>query len=72
MIFQKRVDRAMKHTHEQSVKREENARPDVEPQDLMEKGDLTAMVLSGMMTILPVALAVLGLLALAGYLFLMR
>ena len=40
------------------------------PADLMEKGDFAAMVIAGLITILPVALGVLLIMSLAGWLFL--
>lgn len=72
MIFQKKVDRAMKHSHDRAKAQEGEGQPDLNPEDIMEKGDLPAMMLAGMVTILPVALVVLGILVLAGYFFLMR
>ena len=40
-----------------------------EPADMMEKGDLPAMLIAAMITIVPVCLLVLAVLALAGYFF---
>lgn len=73
MIFQKRVERAMEHTHAKAVEREAaSPHPDVDVEDITEKGDLPAMMLAGVFTILPVAILVLAILVLAGYFFLMR
>ena len=74
MIFQKRYDRARNWQIEEKEKREAmNGRRDmkeeVEMADLMEKGDLYALISSAMFTIMPVAILVLLIMALAGMLF---
>ncbi len=79
MIFRGRYDRAMKRLHE---KNEEHAgkdanndaefKPEVDLEDNMEKGDMKALILSGLLVILPVALGVLLLLGAIGYFFLIR
>ena len=40
--------------------------------DLLEKGDTFALILSALLTIVPVALVVLAVLAAAGYFFIVR
>lgn len=67
MIFQKKIDRAMEKLHEESdAEREEREIPE------LEKNDFLAMVIAAMITIVPVALLVLGGLALVGYFVLMH
>ena len=69
MIFQKKIDRAFQKLHEDKQKTEEKEkRPALS--DEMEKGDLPAMIIAAMITILPVALLALLALAGIGYLFL--
>jgi len=70
MLFQKRIDRAFRHQSESNQDRDKGEREDLEPSDLMEKGDLAAMILAAVITILPVALLVLLIMAAAGWLFL--
>ena len=77
MIFEGRFNRARKFQQEQKAKREGNINPDdpkndVELSDMMEKGDMFAMILSAVITILPVALIVLLFLAAVGYFFVIR
>ena len=59
---------------EQREMRERNGgfRDELTPGDLMEKGDGCAMVIAAMITIVPVCLVVLGVLAAAGYFFIVR
>ena len=61
MLFQGRIERAFKRQAELS--------DEITPADLMEKGDFAAMVIAGLITILPVALLVLLVMSLAGWLF---
>ena len=83
MIFQRKIDRAFKKLHEEGdypqedhfrkekkQKKREN-REDYDAPEL-EKNDFLAMVLAAMIVILPVALLVLGGIALLGYFFLMH
>jgi hypothetical protein len=55
MLFQKRVDRAMRYQKE----RNEAAEQTEEDKDAVSKKDLLAMILSAMLVILPVAILVL-------------
>ena len=75
IIFESKIERAQKFAKEQKAKREgegHDPENDVEMADMMEKGDMFAMILSALITILPVAVIVLGLLAAAGYFFIVR
>lgn len=65
MLFRSKYDRAMERLH-RNTPQEENEEG---LSKYMEKGDLPAMLISAVLVILPVALLVLGILALAGYLF---
>lgn len=70
MLFQKRIDRAFRLQREQ--RKADARRPEddeLTPADIMEKGDLPAMIIAALITIIPAALIVLLLLALAGWLF---
>ena len=68
MLFQKRLERAFRHQAETNKDRDEPE--ELEPASLMEKGDLAAMIIAAVITILPAALLVLLLIAAAGWLFL--
>lgn len=67
MLLQGKIDRALKRQSEQKSRRIEEE--ELVPADIMEKGDLPAMIIAGLITILPVALGVLLLMGLAGWLF---
>lgn len=69
MLLQGRVDRALKRQAEQKKKGRRIEEEELVPADIMEKGDLPAMIIAGLITILPVALGVLLLMGLAGWLF---
>ena len=69
MLFQKRIGRAFQHQADQNKGRKENEDEEPRPSDLMEKGDLSAMIIAALITILPVALLVLLIMCLAGWLF---
>lgn len=71
MIFRGRYDRARKLQQEKMQGRE-RAYDDDQLGSKLEKGDTAALIISAMITILPVALIVLGVLALVGYLFVVR
>lgn len=83
MIFQRKIDRAFKELHEEGdypqedhfrkekKQKERENREDYDAPEL-EKNDFLAMVLAAMIVILPVALLVLGGIALLGYFFLMH
>ena len=58
MLFQKRVDRAMRYQKEQN-EAAELKKPTEEDKDAVSKKDLLAMILSAMLVILPVAILVL-------------
>ena len=72
--FHGRFERANRFEREQRDLREQRAGfgPDDAPCDMMEKGDGCAMVIAAMLTIVPVCLIVLAILAAAGYFFIMR
>ena len=71
MIFRGRYDRARKLQPEKMQGRE-RAYDDDQLGSKLEKGDTAALIISAMITILPVALIALGVLALVGYLFVVR
>lgn len=71
MIFRGRYDRARKLQQEKMQGRE-RAYDDDQLGSKLEKGDTAALIISALITILPVALIVLGVLALVGYLFVVR
>jgi len=58
MLFQKRVDRAMRYQKERNETAEQK-KPTEEDKDAVSKKDLLAMILSAMLVILPVAILVL-------------
>ena len=72
--FEGKFERAHKFEREQKMQREGRAGfgDDVTPGDLMEKGDGCAMLIAALITIVPVCLVVIGLLAAAGYFFIVR
>ena len=74
ILFQRKYDLARAFQKEQRKQREgKNAgRDDVEMANLLEKGDTFALILSALLTIVPVALVVLAVLAAAGYFFIVR
>ncbi len=73
MLFQSRIDRAQKWLHDRAVRKESHADPTAEgdlpsPVELrreaqeemeLEKGDIAAMLIAALVTILPVCLLVL-------------
>lgn len=69
MIFQSKVDRALKKLHEESDAGQENNIPEM-PE--LEKNDFLAMVLAALITIIPVALIVLLGVVGIGYFLLMH
>lgn len=71
MIFRGRYDRARKLQQEQQEGRQ-RAVDDDQIASKLEKGDTAALIISALITILPVALVILGLLTLAGYFFVVR
>lgn len=69
MLFQKRIDRAFKHQAEANKDRKEKGDEELRPSDIMEKGDLPAMIIAALITILPAALLVLLIMCFVGWLF---
>ena len=65
MIFQKKIDGMLKKLNEDKLNAEEE---NFEMPEL-EKNDFLAMVIAAMITIVPVALLVLGGICLVGYFF---
>ncbi len=75
MIFQKKLERAMKKLHEESdesraTRKEREGEPVDEERPELEKGDLPAMIIAAFLTFIPAAILVLGGIVLLGYLFL--
>ena len=73
MLFQRKVNRALKKLHEES----QAAQGDMDFQEQeeglpLEKNDFMAMVISAFLVFVPAALLVLGGILLIGYLFLMH
>ena len=73
MLFQRKVNRALKKLHEES----QAAQGDMDFQEQeeglpLEKNDFLAMVISAFLVSVPAALLVLGGILLIGYLFLMH
>lgn len=71
MFFQKRIERALKKEHEDAQLRGREQYEGTLRMN-MEKGDMTAMVLAALITILPAVLLALGFLVAIGYFFLVR
>ncbi len=71
MLFHGRYEKARKLQQEQLQGRE-RAFDDETLADKLEKHDTLAMILSALLVFLPAALAVLGIVALLGYLFVVR
>ena len=73
MLFQRKIDGAMKKLHESSDAAEEERRKDAgEPYEELErpeleKGDMLAMIIAAFITFIPVAILVLGIILVAGY-----
>lgn len=73
MLFQRKIDGAMKKLHESSDAAEEERRKDAgEPYEELErpeleKGDMPAMIIAAFITFIPVAILVLGIILVAGY-----
>ena len=70
--FSGRIERAEKLSKEQAQQRCGGYQDELTPADIMEKGDGLAMLLAAFLTIVPVCLVVLALLAGIGYLFVMH
>lgn len=65
MMFQKKIERALKKLHEQGDDSQEE-KPD------LEKHDVLAMMIAAFVTLVPIALLVLVGISLFGYFFLMH
>ena len=75
MIFRKRLERAFTRSRENREQHEAAGGKPADGEELsdsMEKGDLFAMISSGLLIVLPIALGVLLLLAAVGYFFVFR
>ena len=66
MLFQKRVDRAMRYQKERNEAAEQK-KPTEEDKNAVSKKDLLAMILSAMLVILPVAILILFVIAFGCY-----
>ena len=66
MLFQKRIDRAMRYQKERN-EAAELKKPTEEDKDAVSKKDLFAMILSAMLVILPVAILILFVIAFGCY-----
>lgn len=71
MLFEGRFNKARKLQQEE-MEGKERAFDQENLSDLLEKNDTLALILSALITILPVALLALGLISLLGYLFVVR
>ena len=66
MLFQKKVDRAMRYQKEQNEAAKQK-KPTEEDKDAVSKKDLFAMILSAMLVILPAAILILCAIAFGCY-----
>ncbi|MBR0407775.1 MAG: hypothetical protein IJI53_07045 [Clostridia bacterium] len=71
MLFEGRFNKARKLQQEE-MEGKERAFDQENLSDLLEKNDTLALILSALITILPVALLALGVISLLGYLFVVR
>ncbi|MBQ6334204.1 MAG: hypothetical protein IJI46_03935 [Erysipelotrichaceae bacterium] len=71
MIFNGRYERAKKWQLEQKAKNDAKYDPgyEITPEDIMEKGDMAAMMISGFLTIFPIAVIVLLIMVFIGMAF---
>lgn len=78
MLFQKRIDRAFAYQKEKAKKESSSPSGEYDPQkdreepalnDIMEKSDMPALILSALLTILPICLIVLLVMVGVGWLF---
>jgi len=72
MPFAGRIERAEKLSREQAKQRMGRYDEEIAPADIMEKGDGLAMLIAAMITIIPVCLIAVAVLALVGYLFVLH
>ena len=70
--FEGRYERARELQKEKKAQRERKLGRDIEPADMMEKGDGLAMLLAALVTIVPICLIVIAVLAAVGYFFVVR
>lgn len=71
MLFRRRYEQQMKHLKEQNEGKKRTV-DEENIQGMLEKNDTLAMILSALITILPVALLFLLAICAAGYFFIMR
>lgn len=69
MFFQKRIKRAFDYQAKKKEELPKSPDDDLRPIDVMEKGDLPAMIIAALITIVPIALGVVLLMSLAGWFF---
>ena len=73
MLLKGRYERAKKWQLEQKEKREKDSgnryQSDISPEDIMEKGDMLAMMISGFFTIVPIAVLALLIIVLVSMAF---
>lgn len=77
MIFQSKIDRALKKLHDESdagqaERDREQGMNEIPEMPELEKNDFLAMVIAALITIIPAALVVLGGIVLVGYFLLMH
>lgn len=72
ILFEGKYKRARKFQQEQNAKRGGLVGNQIPLGTQMEKGDLPAMIIAALITILPVAIVVLVVIAAAGYFFVVR
>lgn len=77
MIFQSKIDRALKKLHDESdagqaERDREQGTNEIPEMPELEKNDFLAMVIAALITIIPAALVVLGGIVLVGYFLLMH
>lgn len=71
MIFQRRYDKQIQRVREQRGENETLAERS-KLENVLEKGDVPAMIISALLVIVPVCLLVLIVVSLAGYFFIAR
>ena len=71
MMFRGKFDRAKAFQKEQ-MRGRDLAYDDENISDILEKNDTLAMIIAGLITFLPAALIAIGIICLAGWLFLFR
>ncbi len=72
MIFERRYEKQMKRLQELNAERNVHDVKDDSLGNLVEKGDVLAMILSALIVILPVCLLVLLIVSAAGYFFVLH